>query len=101
MSSKDNRRPVFKRPIYSDPQRAAAQPAGVYINGSISVHHGIHELKAGTDLDYGSIHERRCPALSVLRPRRIKSWAYYDCSRSSPRSECLSPDNIWRGDVGF
>jgi len=30
----------------------------VYLKGNISVHHGIHEFKAGADLDYASIHER-------------------------------------------
>jgi hypothetical protein len=58
MSSKDNRRPVFKRPIYSDPQRQQRSLREVYIKGSVSVHPGIHVLKAGADLDYGSIHKR-------------------------------------------
>ncbi len=30
----------------------------LYVKGNISVHHGIHEFKAGADLDYASIHEQ-------------------------------------------
>ena len=29
-----------------------------YVKGNVSIHHGIHEIKAGADLDYGSIHEQ-------------------------------------------
>jgi hypothetical protein len=29
-----------------------------YVKADIAVHHGIHELKTGFDVDYGSIHEK-------------------------------------------
>lgn len=42
-------------PIIAGQQRSFRE---VYLKGNISVHHGIHEFKAGADLDYASIHER-------------------------------------------
>jgi outer membrane cobalamin receptor len=42
-------------PIIAGQQRSFCE---VYLKGNISVHHGIHEFKAGADLDYASIHER-------------------------------------------
>jgi outer membrane cobalamin receptor len=42
-------------PIIAGQERSFRE---VYLKGNISVHHGIHEFKAGADLDYASIHER-------------------------------------------
>ncbi len=42
-------------PIIAGQQRSFRE---VYVKGNISIHHGIHEIKAGADLDYGSIHEQ-------------------------------------------
>lgn len=42
-------------PIIAGQQRSFRE---VYLKGNISVHHGIHEVKAGADMDYASIHER-------------------------------------------
>jgi hypothetical protein len=42
-------------PIIAGQQRTSRE---VYIKGNISIHHGIHEIKAGADMDYGSIHEQ-------------------------------------------
>lgn len=39
----------------------AAQQRGFregYLKGSIAGHHGVHEFKAGVELDYGSLHEQ-------------------------------------------
>jgi hypothetical protein len=41
-------------PIIADQQRSFRE---VYLKGNISVHHGIHEFKAGADMDYASIRE--------------------------------------------
>jgi len=42
-------------PIIAGQQRSVRE---VYAKGSISIHHGLHEIKAGADMDYGSIHEQ-------------------------------------------
>jgi outer membrane cobalamin receptor len=42
-------------PIIAGQQRSFRE---LYVKGNVSVHHGIHEIKAGADMDYGSIHER-------------------------------------------
>ena len=42
-------------PIIAGQQRSVRE---VYAKGNISIHHGIHEIKAGADMDYGSIHEQ-------------------------------------------
>jgi hypothetical protein len=42
-------------PIIAGQQRSVHE---VYAKGNISIHHGIHEIKAGADMDYGSIHEQ-------------------------------------------
>jgi hypothetical protein len=42
-------------PIIAGQQRSLRE---VYVKGNISIHHGIHEIKAGADMDYGSIHEQ-------------------------------------------
>jgi outer membrane cobalamin receptor len=42
-------------PIIAGQQRSFRE---VYAKANISVHHGMHEIKAGVDLDYGSIHEQ-------------------------------------------
>ena len=42
-------------PIIAGQQRGFRE---VYLKGNISVHHGVHEVKAGADLDHTSIHER-------------------------------------------
>jgi outer membrane cobalamin receptor len=42
-------------PIIAGQQRSFRE---VYAKGNISIHHGIHEIKAGADMDYGSIHEQ-------------------------------------------
>ncbi len=42
-------------PIIAGQQRSVRE---VYVKGNISIHHGIHEIKAGADMDYGSIHEQ-------------------------------------------
>ena len=41
-------------PIIADQQRSFREG---YLKGNISVHHGIHEFKAGADLEYASLHE--------------------------------------------
>ena len=42
-------------PVIAGQQRSVRE---VYVKGNISIHHGIHEIKAGADMDYGSIHEQ-------------------------------------------
>jgi outer membrane cobalamin receptor len=42
-------------PIIAGQQRSFRE---LYLKGNISIHHGIHEIKAGADMDYGSIHEQ-------------------------------------------
>ena len=42
-------------PIIAGQQRSFRE---LYVKGNISIHHGIHEIKAGADMDYGSIHEQ-------------------------------------------
>jgi len=42
-------------PIIAGQQRNFRE---VYLKGNISIHHGRHEIKAGADLDYASVHER-------------------------------------------
>jgi outer membrane receptor for Fe3+-dicitrate len=42
-------------PIIAGQQRSFRE---VYVKGNISIHRGIHEIKAGADMDYGSIHEQ-------------------------------------------
>jgi outer membrane cobalamin receptor len=42
-------------PVIAGQQRNVRE---VYVKGNISIHHGIHEIKAGADMDYGSIHEQ-------------------------------------------
>jgi outer membrane cobalamin receptor len=42
-------------PIVAGQQRSVRE---VYAKGNISIHHDIHEIKAGADMDYGSIHEQ-------------------------------------------
>jgi outer membrane cobalamin receptor len=42
-------------PIIAGQQRSVRE---LYVKGNISIHHGIHEIKAGADMDYGSIHEQ-------------------------------------------
>jgi len=42
-------------PIIAGQQRSVRE---VYAKGNLSIHHGRHEIKAGADLDYGSIHEQ-------------------------------------------
>jgi outer membrane cobalamin receptor len=42
-------------PIIAGQQRSVRE---VYAKGNVSIHHGIHEIKAGADMDYGSIHEQ-------------------------------------------
>jgi outer membrane receptor for Fe3+-dicitrate len=42
-------------PIIAGQQRSFRE---VYAKGNISIHHGRNEIKAGADLDYGSIRER-------------------------------------------
>jgi outer membrane cobalamin receptor len=42
-------------PIIAGQQRSFRE---VYVKGNISIHHGIHEIKAGADMDYTSIHEQ-------------------------------------------
>lgn len=42
-------------PIIAGQQRTFRE---VYVKGNVSIHHGIHEIKAGADMDYGSIHEQ-------------------------------------------
>ena len=42
-------------PILAGQQRSFRE---LYLKGNISIHHGIHEIKAGADMDYGSIHEQ-------------------------------------------
>lgn len=42
-------------PIIAEQQRSLRE---VYVKGNVSIHHGIHEIKAGADMDYGSIHEQ-------------------------------------------
>ena len=46
---------AFSTPIIAGQQRSIRE---LYLKGNISVHHGIHEIKAGADMDYGSIHEQ-------------------------------------------
>jgi outer membrane cobalamin receptor len=42
-------------PIIAGQQRSFRE---LYLKGNISIHHGRHEIKAGADMDYASIHER-------------------------------------------
>ncbi len=42
-------------PIIAGQQRSFRE---LYVKGNVSIHHGIHEIKAGADMDYGSIHEQ-------------------------------------------
>lgn len=42
-------------PIIAGQQRSFRE---LYVKGNISIHHGIHEIKVGADMDYGSIHEQ-------------------------------------------
>ena len=42
-------------PIIAGQERSVRE---LYLKGNISIHHGIHEIKAGADMDYGSIHEQ-------------------------------------------
>ena len=42
-------------PIIAGQQRSFREG---YVKGNISIHHGIHEIKAGADMAYGSIHEQ-------------------------------------------
>jgi len=42
-------------PIIAGQQRSFRE---VYVTGNVSIHHGIHEIKAGADMDYGLIHEQ-------------------------------------------
>ena len=59
MSRDDSVRPA-RRTFNPRPssQGSSAASARVYVKGNISIHHGIHEIKAGADMDYGSIHEQ-------------------------------------------
>ena len=49
--------------LWSNPESTpiiASQDRGfreLYLNGSVSVHHGVHEWKAGGDLDFGTVRE--------------------------------------------
>lgn len=45
----------FSTPIIAGQQRSFRE---LYVKGNISIHHGMHEIKAGADMDYGSIHEQ-------------------------------------------
>ena len=45
----------FSTPIIAGQQRSLRE---LYVKGNISIHHGMHEIKAGADMDYGSIHEQ-------------------------------------------
>lgn len=45
----------FSTPIMAAQQRGFREG---YVKGSISAHQGIHEFKAGVELDYGSVHEQ-------------------------------------------
>ncbi len=42
-------------PVITGQQRSFRE---LYVKGNISIHHGIHEIKAGADMDYASIHEQ-------------------------------------------
>jgi outer membrane cobalamin receptor len=42
-------------PIIAGQQRSFRE---LYVKGNVSIHHGIHEIKAGADMDYHSIHEQ-------------------------------------------
>ena len=46
---------ALSTPIIAGQQRSFRE---LYVKGNISIHHGMHEIKAGADMDYGSIHER-------------------------------------------
>ena len=46
---------LLSTPIIAGQQRSFRE---VYAKGNVSIHHGIHEIKAGVDMDYGSIHEQ-------------------------------------------
>jgi hypothetical protein len=46
---------ALSTPIIAGQQRSFRE---LYVKGNISIHHGLHEIKAGADMDYGSIHER-------------------------------------------
>jgi len=45
----------FSTPVIANQQRGFREG---YIKGSISAHHGIHEFKAGAEIDYSSLHEQ-------------------------------------------
>jgi len=46
---------AFSTPIIGGQQRSFRE---LYLKSNISIHHGVHEIKAGADMDYGSIHEQ-------------------------------------------
>lgn len=51
----------FSTPIIAGQQRSFRE---LYVKGNVSIHHGIHEIKAGADMDYGSIHEQFAYAIT-------------------------------------
>ncbi|MGH9503822.1 MAG: TonB-dependent receptor [Terriglobales bacterium] len=42
-------------PVIAGQQRSVGE---AYVKGNLSIHHGVHEVKVGADMDYSSIHEQ-------------------------------------------